>query len=485
LQPTVGNPLQELFVTAQHPIEHIDAPEGGTIAVVDDDPFARRLLAAWLGAAGYQVREHASGASVLGESLAELDAVCLDLGLGNESGLDVLAHLHHRDPELPVLVVTADDEVASAVDAMRGGAYDYLTKPLERGRFEQAIRRAVERRGMARRLAELQRRTQERNEGSIIGSSARMAELRRQVARVAQSDVPVCVFGESGTGKELVARAIHQQGPRSERPFVAINCAAIPESLIESELFGHERGAFTGASAMRKGRFEQADGGTLFLDEVGEMSAATQARLLRTLQERTVMRLGGSCELNVDVRVVCATHRNLEEEVEQGRFREDLYYRLVVYPITVPALRERGDDIPLLFSHFLTRFARESEREVPQVDPTALRMLMDHRWPGNVRELQNVVRRCLLSCADGRLMPAQLPESLRGQALPLLPAAPDAPSAARHDGEILPLRVVEHRAIERALQATAGSVGKAAKMLGIGRATLYRRLASYQALASS
>jgi DNA-binding NtrC family response regulator len=304
-----------------------------------------------------------------------------------------------------------------------------------------------------------------------------MQRVAQHVERVVDSDVAVCLFGDSGTGKELVARAIHDGGSRRAASFVAINCGAIPESLQESELFGHERGAFTGATQLRRGRFEQAHGGTLFLDEVGEMSLATQASLLRALQERKIVRVGGGAEIPVDVRIIAATHRDLRAEVQAGRFREDLYFRLVVYPIFLPPVRERPEDIPLLVGHFLRKLRDDVGRKVERVSPEVLDALSRYPWPGNVRELENVVHRSLLSCRGDELGLSDLPPEIQARALPSLPAA----GADDRRETVLPLRELERLAIERALAMTGGSVGRAAKLLGIGRATLYRRLATLQA----
>ncbi len=306
----------------------------GLVAIIDDDPTARRLMRFWLERQGYRTAEYDCGRSVLDDH-SELPAVaCVDLGLGDVPGLKVLQHLKARDDALPLIVVTAQRELETAVEAMRAGAYDYVTKPLERDRLVHAVRRARERRELLMSVRRLENALSEKNGiDGIVGQSPPMQELARQVERVLGSDVAVCISGGSGTGKELVAQAIHAGGPRRRGPFVAINCAAIPDSLQESELFGHERGAFTGATQTHRGRFEQAAGGTLFLDEVGEMSPSAQAALLRTLQEKTIRRVGGLAEIPVDVRILCATNRDLKAEVEAGRFREDLYFRLVVYPI--------------------------------------------------------------------------------------------------------------------------------------------------------
>jgi DNA-binding NtrC family response regulator len=398
----------------------------------------------------------------------------------------VIQHLKARDSELPIIVVTAQRELETAVAAMQAGAYDYVTKPLDRDRLLLAVHRANERRELLSNVRRLESALTERSVlGSIVGKSPPMRELAQQVQRVLESDVAVCVFGESGTGKELVARAVHNGSARRRGPFVAINCAGIPESLQESELFGHERGAFTGATQQRRGCFEQANGGTLLLDELGEMSLQTQASLLRTLQEKTIRRVGGSSEIPIDVRIVCATHRDLRAEVEAGRFREDLYFRLVVYPIHLPPLRGRVEDIPILVGHFLRALSKDVGRDVNSISAEALEALGRHQWPGNVRELQNVVHRSLLACRGDEITLADLPPDIRELALPaILPTVHQLNGSNGHrfqepsEEDIVPLRELERRAIQRALRATHGSVGRAAKLLGIGRATLYRRIAT-------
>ena len=460
--------------------------QGPTIAVVDDDPTARHLMRFWLEGAGYQVTEcdGAPAALSLGDNLPTV--ICVDLGLGDVAGVDVMQHLKARDADLPVIVVTAQLELETAVGAMRAGAYDYVTKPLDRDRFLIAVERAKERRELQRNVQRLESALTERDVlGSIVGKSRAMCDLAHQVSHVLDSDVAVCVFGESGTGKELVARAIHTGGKRASAPFVAVNCASIPESLQESEFFGHERGAFTGATHLRQGRFEQADGGTLLLDELGEMSLSTQASLLRTLQEQTIRRVGGSTDIPIDVRIIGATHRDLRAEVEAGRFREDLYFRLVVYPIQLPPLRARRDDIPSLIGHFFQKLSSETNCVPVRVAPDALEALSRYRWPGNVRELQNVAHRSFLACKGNEITLADLPSDVRSCVLPNLPSGEKQLQALTgSDGPedlVVPLRELERQAIRRALKVTRGSVGQAAKLLGIGRATLYRRIASLEA----
>lgn len=445
------------------------------VAVIDDDPTARRLMRFWLERDGYRVVEFDGGLRAISDQGPIPDVACVDLGLGDVSGLKLIEHLKARDPELPMIVVTAQRELETAVKAMRAGAYDYVTKPLERERLVHAVNRARERRELLSSVHRLESALM----GEIVGRSSRMRELAQQISRVVDSEVAVCLFGESGTGKELAARAIHAGGSRRRGPFIPINCAAIAESLQESELFGHERGAFTGATQLRRGRFEQAHGGTLFLDEVGEMSPATQASLLRTLQEKTIVRVGGSSEIPIDVRIIAATHRDLRAEVLAGRFREDLYFRLVVYPVQLPPLRERREDIPLLVGHFLRTLRKDVGRDVTHVRPDALSALLAYSWPGNVRELQNVVHRSMLACRGDEITLADLPPELRALVLPTLPPASARAGASERPGGVVPLRELERRAIEHALRTTRGSVGQAAKLLGIGRATLYRRLSAF------
>ena len=439
------------------------------VIVVDDDEATRRLMAAVLERAGHPCRALASGAPLLAADLASYGAVCLDLGFNGDApdGHAVLEAVRARDPELPVVIVTGDGTAATAVSMIRAGAYDYLTKPVAPDRLSGLIERAVERRRLALRVRELERALQ--RESALIGQSPAMDELRRQIGYVVATALPVAVLGETGTGKELVAREIEARSSRRAGPLVAINCAAISPALQESELFGHERGAFTGAHTTHRGRFEQASGGTLFLDEIGEMSLATQATLLRTLQERTVRRVGGATEIAVDVRVVSATHRDLEREVAAGRFREDLYYRLVGYPIHTPPLRARKEDLPLLVEHFLSELGGDRPRGLTDA---ALDAMLAHDWPGNVRELHNVVQRAALACPGALIERHHLPRALLGPGAPAPPPAVGAPTR-----EVVPLRELERREIAYALERTRGNVTVAARMLGIGRATLYRRLA--------
>lgn len=473
---------------------------GAKVAIIDDDPTLRRMARAWLLADGHEVVEFSDGHSALQNMADGAEIVLLDLNLGAMNGLDLLAHLKDKDPELAVIVVSAQREVDTVVSALRLGAFDYLAKPLDGVRVRASVTQALARLRAIEQVRVARIQSDDRAEGlvGVIGRSPAMREMSDKIRRILDSDVTVCLFGESGVGKEVVARAIHESGRRRRGPFVAINCAAIPQSLQESELFGHERGAFTGANAVHKGRFEQAHNGTLFLDELGEMSAATQAALLRTLQEKTIRRVGGTTDIAVNARIVCATHRDLEAEVEAGRFRNDLYYRLVVYPVEIAPLRQRREDLPALVGHFLQKLRNDVGREISRLAPDALEAMARYEWPGNVRELQNVMHRAMLACDSDVIAVEHLPPALRKLSLPTLPVMPEpTPGAVQAsppverggDGnspanmgsalgrdENLNLQDIEKRAIEKALLISNGSVSRAAKLLGIGRTTLYRRL---------
>jgi len=467
-------------------------PSSSRIVVVDADGNARATLRDHLRREGYRVTELEKGRHLLQSQGAVPDAVCLAAELAHDEidGVEVMRRLHLDHPEVPVIMMANDDALHTAVEAMKAGAYDCIARPVEPPRLLQAVRRACQLSSLHRQVRKLSGQFAAVRTSRLIGDSGVMREVGRQIDRVLDSDVTVCVFGASGTGKELVAQEIHARGHRKDGPFVAINCAAIPSSLQESELFGHEKGAFTGATNMRQGRFEQADGGTLFLDELGEMSPDTQASLLRTLQEKTIRRVGGGKDIAVDVRIVCATHRDLKEEVEAGRFREDLYYRLVVFPIELPSLAERKEDIPSLVAHFMRELKRDVPHEVAGVSSDALDALMAYGWPGNVRELRNVIHRAMLATSQQEVGVGDLPSEVRRILLPSLPPSISmAPGASLppsgdvtilhpdEDDIVIPLKELEEREIRKALRVTEGSVSEAAKLLGIGRATLYRRLA--------
>jgi DNA-binding NtrC family response regulator len=458
------------------------------IAVVDDDPAMRKLIGFWLAQAGHVAVPFERGAAAIEGVDRSIAAVCLDLGLDIDDipGMKVLGRLTAMHPDIPIVVVTAQIAVEAVVEAMRSGAYDYLAKPLDALRFEQTVRRAVEHHAMKSRMRRLESVVGERTlVDTLAAQSTAMREVMRAVEQVRGVDVNVAIMGESGTGKEVVARAIHDGGSSTTNgAFVGVNCASIPAAIQESELFGHEKGAFTGALATHRGKFEQAAGGTLFLDEIGEMAPGTQASLLRVLQERVIVRVGGRTEIGVNARVICATHRDLAAEVRAGRFREDLYFRLVVYPIRLPALRERPEDLPLLVAELLRRSRIARDRGIRAVSAEALEGLSNYRWPGNVRELDNVLSRACLACDGTELAERHLPPEIRGASRRGGPLSPrprtkaEPPSARGVDVPTKTLRAIEQAAVRQALDACGGNISAAAKLLGVSRTKLYRDLRS-------
>ena len=399
--------------------------------------------------------------------------VLMDLDLPG-AGFRFLDRLRDRFPQLPVVVTSARDSARAAVRALKAGARDYLLRPLDMAELVHSVDE------IARTLRNEPERRKKRSIGSIsfsdiIGDCDAMREVYEHIATVRNSKIAVFVGGETGTGKELVTRAIHRAGPRASAPFVAINCGAIPEHLQESELFGHERGAFTGATASRPGRFEQAQGGTLFLDEVGELSAGAQVRLLRVLQDGTFMRIGGADPIHSDVRIISATHRDLRQMVSRGEFREDLYYRLIVYPILVPPLRDRGSDVRRLVAHMIDKFGADVEHPIQGLTPEAFECVERYVWPGNVRELENVVHRAMLLASGGLITKDCLPPQIRGDVEVRSSMSAEGMTAPPEAAK-LSLADAEKDAIERALEASKGNVTKAAKRLGIARATIYRKM---------
>jgi DNA-binding NtrC family response regulator len=442
--------------------------------VVDDDPAIRELLSFIVSEAGFGVDSFSSGAEVLAHSGRPPDAVLLDMMMPEVDGVEVLKEILRRHPRLPVIMVTADNDVRRAVEVTKLGAYDYLVKPIDQERLLTTLSRALSHGSLEKEVERLKGELSDRYHlRSIVGSSAAMRKVYDQIGKVLESEITVFIAGESGTGKELVAKAIHYASLRSDGPFIDVNCAAIPEGLQESELFGHEKGAFTGAVATHPGKFEQASGGTIFLDEVGEMSPSAQARLLRVLQERVLQRVGGTATIDLDVRVISASNRNLQQMVEEGTFRQDLFYRLVVFPISLPPLRDRREDIPMLVEHFLEKHARDAGKRVTQVDVRAMEALSGHGWPGNVRELENVIHRTLLVSAGLELTLDDLPPNFAAhEGQTKIESAPSEDTPRN-------LEELERQAIVRAMENNRGNLSDVARQLGIGRSTLYRKLEQY------
>lgn len=456
-------------------------PPAIDVLIVDDDEPHAEAVADSLRPLSCDCRIASSGLE--GLKLIEsdnFDVVITDLRMGEVDGLDVLRKTKEELPEAEVIVLTGHSSVTSAVTAMQGGAYTYLTKPLDIGELRAAVQKASERIRLIRRNAALNARLDEKFgfEG-VIGNSSAMQRVINQLRSVAPTDATVLIIGENGTGKELAARALHQNSPRKSKPFVPINISALPESILESELFGHEAGAFTGASTKRIGKFEHANGGTLFLDEVGEMPTDTQVKLLRVLEERRITRLGSNDERDINVRLVAATNADLKKGMAEGTFREDLYYRLGVVTIQLPPLREHAQDIPLLTEHFVKEFQKQYGREVEGVSRGAREAMMAYNWPGNIRQLRNTVERMIVLDTDGLLDVDDLPEEIAPFVEVAEAAALSGGSAGVDALEGRPLDDVERHYIGKALELTGGKREQAAQMLGIGERTLYRKIKEY------
>jgi two-component system response regulator HydG len=444
------------------------------VLLVDDDHDLCETLSLGLRQRGYAVTTRSSAAE--GDAALDgeaFDAVVTDLNMRGRSGLDLCARVVERLPDVPVVVLTAFGSLDTAVKAIRAGAYDFISKPVELDALAIALERAIKHKQLreeVRRLREEASRAAGARPADLLGESDAMRRVYDLVDRIADAEVSVLVTGESGTGKEVVARALHQRSRRARAPFVAINCAAVPEPLLESELFGHARGAFTDARESRPGLFQEASGGTLFLDEIGDMPLALQPKILRALQERAVRPVGATQEVRVDVRVVAATNRDLEEAIEERRFREDLYFRINVVQIPLPPLRARGGDVLLLAQQFVTRYAARARKDVKGISPAAAEKMLAYAWPGNVRELQNCVERAVALTRYDHVAVDDLPEKIRDYQRSHVLVASDDPT------ELVPMEEVERRYISRVMEAVQGNKTAAARVLGYDRKRLYRKL---------
>jgi DNA-binding NtrC family response regulator len=453
------------------------------ILIADDDEVSCQLFAETLEDDGYRVKKVGSGDQAL-TSLAEdhFDLLITDVRMPGSSGLEVTRRAHAEYPSLPVIVMTAFGSIETAVEAIHEGAFDFISKPMNLAELRNAVSKALAQRVLQRRPGKAEGEGEESSHqqpSKIIGKTPAMLEVYKIVARVAPTKSTVLILGESGTGKEIIARAIHEHSPRATRPFIAVDCGALTESLLESELFGHIRGSFTGAIADKKGVFEEAEGGTCFLDEIGGISANLQARLLRVLQEHEIRRVGGKDWVPVDVRVVAATNYNLAEAVKHGQFRQDLYYRLNVVAIHLPPLRERCDDIPLLAQHFLRHYCRENNKTIATISEPAMELLRAYSWPGNIRELENAIEQAVALSNQSILTTEDLPRDMRDHHASRFPpegieegqfSYPDVPS----------LEEVKRRYVLHALKQTQGNVSAAARLLHVDRRSLYRMLARYK-----
>ncbi|MBQ9538724.1 MAG: sigma-54-dependent Fis family transcriptional regulator [Treponema sp.] len=451
-----------------------------TLLIVDDEKNIREGLAANFEMEDYNVKTASNGADALKLlEKGDIDLVITDLRMSGISGEQLLAKVTAETPGIPVIILTGHGSIDSAVDAMRHGAYDFLTKPLNLDQLGMIVKRALESREMKVQHEQLkQQLADSASLKEMIGKSSAMQKVQEMIRKVAPSRASVLITGESGVGKELVANAVHNLSPRKDKSFIKVHCAALSETLLESELFGHEKGAFTGAEKMQKGRFELAHGGTIFLDEIGEINQSVQIKILRVLQEKKFERVGGEQTVDVDVRIVAATNRNLEEEVRAGRFREDLYYRLNVVHIQVPPLRERKDDIPLLMSSFLKEFNEENGRDIKGLDAKAKAAMFRYGWPGNIRELRNCMESAVVMCSGEEIGLQDLPPSVSAV----------ASSGAAGDSVSVPLGVTLDEAdrlvIEANLAVNKGNKSRTADILGIGRKTLQRKLTEWGSAAA-
>jgi len=443
----------------------ISAKTKGRILIVDDELVVRDSLSKWFSSEGYTAKP-AGGAREALEIVqqAEYDLALLDIKMPGMDGMELQARLHEVEPDLTLIIMTGYASVDTAVQALKRGAYDYITKPVDPDELSHLVEKALEHKRTRREVAQLRENLKEVAPGTeLIGRSPAMKKVTELIEMVAPTEATVLITGESGTGKEVVARAIHAAGPRRYMPMVTIHCGALTETLLESELFGHEKGAFTGAQYRKKGKFEVADGGTVFLDEISDISLKTQTDLLRVLQEKEIVRVGGNQQLKVDFRAIAATNKNLETLVKAGAFRPDLYYRLHVFCIDLPPLRDRREDIPLLVAHFLNKFCMATSRPVPQVSTEAMDVLMRHDWPGNVRELENAVERALVVGRGNEVRPADFSFQFQTEEV--------------QGGKTLD--DIERAHIERILRETQHNLSRAARILDIDRTTLYNKLRRY------
>jgi nitrogen regulation protein NR(I) len=469
------------------------------LLVVDDDELILNCFRYAFPPEEAELRTAATAAEALELfQRAPCDVVIVDVRLPDASGLDLLSRLHALDARVPVILMTGHGTSNVAIEAMRQGAFEYLLKPLDLDALQSVIERAVEAARLTRTPIKLTGDSSEDaiEQDQLVGQCPAMHDVYRQIGRVAGQDVTVLILGESGTGKEVVARAIYQYSKRANRPFVAINCAAIPETLLESELFGHEKGAFTGAERKRIGKFEQCNGGTLFLDEIGDMTPLTQTKVLRVLQDQQFERVGGNETIRTNVRLIAATNRNLSEMIERGTFRSDLYYRLNVYTIHLPPLRERDGDIPLLVRYFLRRFSRELDKDVQQISPEAMDLLQEYSWPGNLRELQSALKHAVVEATGPVILPEFLPETIRRKPAAAPPVERSAtPEPGTLDAELIAFihqriragsenlyeeltQRLERTLFTELLHQVDGNISRASAILGISRSTLRTKLAA-------
>ncbi|HKB86106.1 MAG TPA: sigma-54 dependent transcriptional regulator [Ignavibacteriaceae bacterium] len=448
------------------------------VYIVDDEPAISKLLSYWVKDKWkYDVEVFDNGEDVLKKLSSKPDLILLDIMLPGLDGLETLKRIKHYDENLPVIILSAQGSIEVAVEALRYGAYDYFPKPIDQQRLEPAIKNAIKNYDLTKELQNLRENVQkEYSFDNIISADGKMQDVFKLVSKVLNNDITVLIYGESGTGKELIARAIHYNGKRKQGPFTVVNCASIPRELLESELFGHEKGSFTGAHQRKLGKFEIANGGTLFLDEVGELEMLLQAKLLRVIQEKEFERVGGTELIKTDVRIISATNRDLKQAVDEKEFREDLYYRLNSFPIYIPPLRQRRGDILVLAQHFLDSFNKKLGKSIKGFTKKSLKFMYEYNWPGNIREMENTIERCMIICESDMIEVEDLPVHLRANETS---ANSDLSGALFADDTIVPFEKLKEESIKHALKVTSGNIVEAAKKLQLGRATIYRLMEKY------
>ena len=448
------------------------------IFIVDDEQAISKLLSYWVKDKWkYQVEIFSNGEDVIKNLSKKPDLILLDIMLPGANGIETLKKIKQFDENLPVIMLSAQGSIEVAVDSLRYGAYDYFTKPIDQQKLELSIKNAIRNYDLTKELQNLRENVkQEYSFDNIISADGRMQDVFKLVSKVLNNDITVLIYGESGTGKELIARAIHYNGIRKDKPFVVVNCASIPRELLESELFGHEKGAFTGAHQRKLGKFEIARGGTIFLDEVGELEMLLQAKLLRVIQQKEFERVGGTELIKTDVRIISATNRDLKHAVENKEFREDLFYRLNSFPISIPPLRSRRGDILILAEHFIKKFSEKLDKPVKGFTKRALKIIYEYNWPGNVREVENTVERCIIITDSNLIDVDDLPSHLRATEDSV---NVETSSPLFSDETILPFEKLKEEAIRHALRVTNGNIVVVAKKLKLGRATIYRLMDKY------
>ncbi len=450
------------------------------IFIIDDEDLILKMLTHWVkNQWGYNVKAFTNGTDALNSLSDNPDLILLDIMLPDINGNEVLSKIKQRFPNLPVIMLSAQGSVEVALESVRLGAFDYFPKPVDKNRLEPAIRNAIKNYDLERELENLKENIhKDYSFDNIISADKKMQEAFKMISKVLDNDITVLITGESGTGKELVARAIHYNGKRKNYPFVVVNCASIPRELLESELFGHEKGAFTGAHQRKIGKFELAKGGTIFLDEIGEMEMSLQAKILRVIQQKEFERVGGNEIIKTDVRIISATNRDLKIAVENKQFREDLYYRLSSFPIHIPPLRERKGDIIVLIDHFIKQFNEKLGKKIKGVSKKTLKLFYDYDWPGNVRELENLLERCIILTDGDYIEPNVLPPNINTSSSSISYSSVE--NLFSDDSPIIPFEKLKEEAIRHALRVTGRNIVEAARKLNIGRATLYRLMEKYK-----